>query len=51
MISCLITNFGFTLFLALGWGFSEWLGQNEKVKANNVYQLIRNILKTFLNYK
>lgn len=51
MITCLLTNFGFTLFLALGWGFSEWLGQNEKIKANNVYQLFKNILKVLLDHK
>jgi hypothetical protein len=51
VITCLLTNFGFTLFLALGWGFSEWLGQNEKIKANNVYQLFKNILKVLLDHK
>ena len=51
MITCLITNFGFTLFLALGWGFSEWLGQNDKIKSNNVYQFTRNILKVLVSHK
>jgi hypothetical protein len=51
VISCLLTNFGFTLFLALGWGVSEWLGQNEKIKANSVYQISKNILKVLLEKK
>jgi hypothetical protein len=51
VITCLLTNYSFTLILALGWGFSEWLGQNEKIKANNVYQFSKNILKVFLGKK
>jgi hypothetical protein len=37
--------------LALGWGFSEWLGQNEKIKANSVYQFSKNTLKVLLGKK
>jgi hypothetical protein len=51
VITCLVTNFGFTLFLALGWSLSEFLGQNQKIKANSVYQLFRNIIKTLLSSK
>lgn len=48
MITCIASNFGFTIFLALGWAVSEWLGQNKKIKSNSVYQLIRNTLKIIL---
>ena len=48
MITCIVANFGFTAFLAFGWALSEWLGQNPNVNSNNVYQLIRNVLKIML---
>lgn len=48
IITCLMSNFGFTLFLAIGWAFSEWLGQNKNIKANNVYQFTRNFLKVMI---
>jgi len=51
VITCLLTNFGFTAFLALGWVFSEWLGQNEKIKANSVYQFSKSLLKILLEKK
>jgi hypothetical protein len=51
MLTCLLTNFGFTIFLALGWAFSECLGNNDKIKANSVYQFVRIVLKTLMEGK
>jgi hypothetical protein len=44
VISCLVANWGITVVLGLLFSFSEYLGQNKKIKANTVYQFIRNIL-------
>jgi hypothetical protein len=44
VISCLVANWGITVVLGLLFSLSEYLGQNKKIKANTVYQFIRNIL-------
>ena len=44
MISCLLANWGLTVILGLLFSLSEYLGENKKIKANTVYQFIRNIL-------
>lgn len=44
LLACIALNSGITLALALLFAFSEYLGQNQKIKANNVYQFIRNFL-------
>lgn len=44
LIACLALNSGITIALGLLFAISEYLGQNEKIKANNVYQFIRNFL-------
>lgn len=43
-LACLLLNSGITVLLGFLFAFSEYLGQNEKIKANNVYQFIRNFL-------
>jgi hypothetical protein len=44
VISCLVANWGLTLIFGLLFSLSEYLGENKKIKANTVYQFIRNIL-------
>lgn len=44
LAACIALNTGITIALGLLFAFSEFLGQNEKIKANNVYQFIRNFL-------
>ena len=44
LAACIALNTGITFTLGLLFAFSEFLGQNEKIKANNVYQFIRNFL-------
>lgn len=44
LLACLALNSGITIVLGLLFAISEFLGQNQKVKANNVYQFIRNFL-------
>jgi hypothetical protein len=43
-LACVLLNSGITVVLAMLFAFSEYLGQNEKIKANNVYQFVRNFL-------
>jgi hypothetical protein len=43
-IACLLLNSGLTVLLGFLFAFSEYLGQNEKIKANSVYQFVRNFL-------
>jgi hypothetical protein len=44
VLSCLILNSGLTLTLGFLFAFSEYLGQHPNIKANNVYQFVRNFL-------
>jgi hypothetical protein len=44
LAACIALNSGITIVLGMLFAFSEFLGQNEKIKANNVYQLVRNFL-------
>lgn len=44
VLACFLFNSGITFGLGLLFAFSEYLGQNDKIKANNVYQFIRNFL-------
>jgi hypothetical protein len=43
-LACLALNYGSMIILGLLFAFSEYLGQNPNIKANNVYQFIRNFL-------
>lgn len=44
LLACIALNSGITLALGLLFALSEYLGQNQKIKANNVYQFARNFL-------
>lgn len=44
LLACIALNSGITIGLGLLFAFSEYLGQNQKIKANNVYQFTRNFL-------
>jgi hypothetical protein len=44
LIACIALNSGITLALGILFALSEYLGQNQKIKANNVYQFFRNFL-------
>jgi len=44
LLACVLLNSGITFILGLLFAFSEYLGQNQDIKANNVYQFIRNFL-------
>jgi len=44
LLACVLLNSGITFTLGLLFAFSEYLGQNQDIKANNVYQFIRNFL-------
>jgi hypothetical protein len=44
LAACLALNSGITILLGMLFAFSEFLGQNKKIKANNVYQFVRNFL-------
>jgi hypothetical protein len=48
VISCLLANWGFSLFLGILFSLSEYIGSNQKIKANSVYQFIKNILAVLL---
>ena len=44
LLACIALNSGITICLGILFAFSEYLGQNQKIKANNVYQFTRNFL-------
>lgn len=44
VLVCILLNSGITVGLGVLFALSEYLGQNKKIKANNVYQFIRNFL-------
>jgi hypothetical protein len=44
LLACVLLNSGITFTLGLLFALSEYLGQNQDIKANNVYQFIRNFL-------
>lgn len=47
--SCILINavasYGVSIFFILLFLFSEWLGKNPKIKENDVYSFIHNLLK------
>lgn len=44
VLACIALNTGITIALGVLFAFSEYLGQNQNIKSNNVYQFIRNFL-------
>jgi hypothetical protein len=49
MITCLVTNWGVTIFLGVLLSLSEWLSKTKKTKANGILDFIQFFLRTVLN--
>jgi hypothetical protein len=49
MITCLLTNWGFTIVLGFLLSLSEWLSKTKRTKANGIIDFIQLFLKTILN--
>jgi hypothetical protein len=49
MITCLVTNWGFTLILAFLLTVSEWLAKTKKIEENGILDLVNHFLKTLLH--
>jgi hypothetical protein len=48
VISCLVTNWGITIFLGLLLTASEWLAKTERFKENGLLDLISHFIRTLL---
>lgn len=48
MITCLLTNWGVTIILALLLTASEWLAKTKRFKENGLLDLMTNFLKVVL---
>jgi hypothetical protein len=44
VITCFLANWGFAVAFGLLFSLSEYIGQNQNIKANSVYQFVRNVL-------
>ena len=51
MITCLVTNWGLTIFLGILLTISEWLAKTKKIKENGLLDLIIHFLKVLLMSK
>ena len=49
MITCLVTNWGFTLILAFLLTVSEWLAKTKKFEEYGILDLVNHFLKTLLH--
>ena len=49
MITCLVTNWGISVFLGLMLVMSEWLAKTKKFKENGILDLGIHFLKIVLN--
>jgi len=49
MITCLLTNWGVTIVLAMLLSFSEYLGRTKRFKENSVIDFVEDILKKMLD--
>ena len=49
MITCFITNWGITIFLALLLTASEWLAKTKRFKENGLLDLATNFLRVILH--
>lgn len=49
MITCLVTNWGLTVFLALLLTASEWLAKTNKFKENGLLDLTTHFLRSVLH--
>jgi len=48
MITCLVTNWGITIFFGLLLTASEWLAKTKRFKENGILDLIVNFLRLIL---
>jgi len=51
MITCLVTNWGFTIIFGLLLSFSEWLAKTKRFKENGIIDFISHYLKIILKSK
>jgi len=49
MITCFVTNWGITIFLALLLTASEWLAKTKRFKENGLLDLTSNFLRVMLH--
>lgn len=49
MITCIVTNWGLTVFLALLLTASEWLAKTKRFKENGLLDLTTHFLRSLLN--
>ena len=49
MITCLLTNWGVTIVLAMLLSFSEYLGRTKRFKENSVIDFTEDLLGKMLN--
>ena len=49
MITCLVTNWGFTIVLGLLLAASEWLAKTKRLKENGLLDLITVFLRVVLH--
>jgi hypothetical protein len=48
MITCLVTNWGFTIVLGFLLAASEWLSKTKRFEANGLLDFISHFLRTAL---
>jgi len=48
MITCLVTNWGFTIVLGFLLAASEWLAKTKKFEENGIIDFISHFLRTVL---
>jgi len=51
MITCLVTNWGFTIILGLLLSFSEWLAKTKRFKENGIIDFISHYLRVLIKNK
>jgi len=51
MITCLVTNWGFTIIFGLLLSFSEWLAKTKRFEHNGIIDFSSHYLKNILKSK
>jgi hypothetical protein len=51
MITCLVTNWGFTIILGLLLSFSEWLAKTKRFKENGIIDFVSHYLRILIKSK
>jgi len=51
MITCLVTNWGFSIILGLLLSFSEWLAKTKRFEENGIIDFISHYLKILIKSK